>query len=431
MTPLARCLALALLAAPASAVADNRMEVGGFAGAHLYNDDNELGVVDLADAPSLAHGVAFGVRVAFAFVPMLAAEGELAVVPTTVRDSEVDVLNLNWRLHGVVQLGGGRLRPFALLGVGGSTSQSSDPDLLDNDTDLVGQLGVGAKLRGGRDWGVRFDARALLVPSSAGPGPTTDWELTVGLYRTFGAPAAPAAPAPPVAAAPADDDPDGDHIRGADDLCPDQPENVNGFEDDDGCPDVHPDRDGDGIADAVDRCPDDLEDVDGFEDDDGCPDPDNDADGVADAVDLCPTELETHNGWQDDDGCPDELPAKVAALAGPITGVSFAAGKDTLTPAARRAIDQVAAVLREFPALRLEISGHTDDRGEPEALVDLSRRRAEAVKGQLVASGISPDRLTVVGRGLEQPAADNATAKGRRANQRIELRVIPAAETSP
>jgi hypothetical protein len=68
------------------------------------------------------------------------------------------------------------------------------------------------------------------------------------------------------------------------------------------------DRDGDGIADSRDRCPDDPEDRDGFQDEDGCPDPDNDRDGIPDVRDKCPNEPETYNGFQDDDGCPDRRP---------------------------------------------------------------------------------------------------------------------------
>lgn len=65
------------------------------------------------------------------------------------------------------------------------------------------------------------------------------------------------------------------------------------------------DRDGDGIADDIDRCPDEPEDRDGFEDEDGCPEPDNDRDGVRDVDDKCPAQPESKNGRQDEDGCPD------------------------------------------------------------------------------------------------------------------------------
>jgi outer membrane protein OmpA-like peptidoglycan-associated protein len=103
-----------------------------------------------------------------------------------------------------------------------------------------------------------------------------------------------------------DPDNDRDGIPDVDDKCPDVPENKNGFEDEDGCPDkVANDRDGDGIPDDVDKCPDDPEDFDQFEDTDGCPDPDNDQDGILDVDDLCPNDPEDKDGFEDEDGCPD------------------------------------------------------------------------------------------------------------------------------
>ena len=65
------------------------------------------------------------------------------------------------------------------------------------------------------------------------------------------------------------------------------------------------DRDGDGIDDERDHCPGAAEDVDGFEDADGCPDPDNDLDGIDDIRDKCPNEPEDYDGVADDDGCPE------------------------------------------------------------------------------------------------------------------------------
>jgi len=102
-------------------------------------------------------------------------------------------------------------------------------------------------------------------------------------------------------------DNDKDGIPDDQDRCPDKPETKNGFKDDDGCPD-EPDRDGDGVPDKLDKCPDQPEDTDGFEDTDGCPDPDNDNDGVPDQQDECSDQPETMNGYQDEDGCPDEVP---------------------------------------------------------------------------------------------------------------------------
>jgi outer membrane protein OmpA-like peptidoglycan-associated protein len=98
-----------------------------------------------------------------------------------------------------------------------------------------------------------------------------------------------------------DDDHDG--IKNNDDRCPKDAEDVDGFEDSDGCPDT--DNDKDGIADVHDKCPMDSEDKDGFNDDDGCPDLDNDADGITDLKDQCPKIPEDFDGFEDNDGCPD------------------------------------------------------------------------------------------------------------------------------
>ncbi len=93
-------------------------------------------------------------------------------------------------------------------------------------------------------------------------------------------------------------DNDGDGIDNAHDLCPNEPEDFDGFQDADGCPD--PDNDGDGIPDALDKCPNEPEDKDGFQDEDGCPDPDNDQDGIPDEKDACPNEP----GPPENHGCP-------------------------------------------------------------------------------------------------------------------------------
>ncbi len=102
-----------------------------------------------------------------------------------------------------------------------------------------------------------------------------------------------------------DRDNDGDGILDAADACPMIAEDMDGDEDEDGCPEEEGDADGDGILDSDDECPNDPEDVDGFEDLNGCPDPDNDQDTVLDVDDRCPMDPEDMDGWADDDGCPD------------------------------------------------------------------------------------------------------------------------------
>jgi OmpA-OmpF porin, OOP family len=99
-------------------------------------------------------------------------------------------------------------------------------------------------------------------------------------------------------------DNDGDGVEGGTDQCPTEPEDRDGYEDGDGCPDN--DNDLDNIADKADKCASAAEDMDTFEDQDGCPEADNDKDGALDTGDRCPNEAETKNGYKDDDGCPDE-----------------------------------------------------------------------------------------------------------------------------
>jgi OOP family OmpA-OmpF porin len=103
-----------------------------------------------------------------------------------------------------------------------------------------------------------------------------------------------------------DPDNDRDGIPDVVDECPLIPEDRDGDEDEDGCPEGEAgDRDGDTILDANDQCPDDPEDRDGFQDTDGCPDYDNDGDTIKDVDDLCPNEPEDRDGFNDVDGCPD------------------------------------------------------------------------------------------------------------------------------
>src|SRR5207248_1393410 len=139
-------------------------------------------------------------------------------------------------------------------------------------------------------------------------------------------------------------DRDGDGIPDMDDQCPDQPEDRDGYKDEDGCPD--PDNDGDGIPDEHDKCPNEPEDIDNFQDDDGCPDPDNDHDGIPEQLDKCPNEPETINGIKDDDGCPDDGPLHVTLVGEEIKvdqAIAFTRAKLKETA---WLLDQLALVLK-------------------------------------------------------------------------------------
>jgi outer membrane protein OmpA-like peptidoglycan-associated protein len=211
-----------------------------------------------------------------------------------------------------------------------------------------------------------------------------------------------------------DPDNDGDGIPDAKDRCPNDPEDRDGFQDEDGCPD--PDNDGDGIPDAKDKCPNEPEDRDGFQDEDGCPDPDNDGDGIPDAQDKCPNAPETFNGYQDEDGCPDTLPT-----AGPqeradridLVGAHIAFGKDgKLTPATKQVLAQVAAIIKQrHLTVRVEVHVPLGTKSTAPAAVSaqkkkdkqLAQQRAQAILDDLFAQGVALVQLQAVAIGSDRP----------------------------
>jgi outer membrane protein OmpA-like peptidoglycan-associated protein len=221
-----------------------------------------------------------------------------------------------------------------------------------------------------------------------------------------------------------DVDNDEDGILDVDDSCPDDPEDFDDFEDEEGCPD--PDNDQDGILDAVDECPNDPEDFDGWQDEDGCPDPDNDFDTILDPVDDCPLEPETWNNFEDEDGCPDEGVIEVTCAEITIAdAVYFDTDSDVIQQRSYDLLDNVSGVMVvRDDLLLIRIEGHTDSRASDEHNLDLSDRRANSVMTYMIERGVAPDRLIARGFGESQPIADNETAEGRAANRRVVFAII-------
>jgi OmpA-OmpF porin, OOP family len=252
-----------------------------------------------------------------------------------------------------------------------------------------------------------------------------------------------------VAAKPGPGDLDGDGILDDVDRCPRVPEDRDGFQDDDGCPDD--DNDADGLNDKIDKCPNDPEDRDGFEDDDGCPELDNDKDGLSDKVDTCPMDPEDKDGFEDDDGCPDRdndkdgIPDKDDKCpnepGAPPDGcpkkythvvvtekkielkqtVFFDTNKATIKPVSFALLDDVALALKDNPKIKVEVQGHTDSQGDDNFNLKLSQRRAESVRAYLGGKGVAGNRMVPKGYGENVPIADNRTADGRGQNRRVEF----------
>jgi outer membrane protein OmpA-like peptidoglycan-associated protein len=252
-------------------------------------------------------------------------------------------------------------------------------------------------------------------------------------------------------------DPDADDICGDADQCPDQPEDVDQFEDANGCPD--PDNDQDGILDGDDQCPNDPEDRDQFEDENGCPDPDNDGDGVLDAVDgedgSCRDDPEDVDQFEDEDGCPDpdndgdnvlDVDDRCPLIPGVpenqgcppqvqegrivvLDRIQFATDSDRLLPTAIPILQAVAEVLRDNPEIHhVRVEGHTDSRHSDEYNMDLSRRRMERVVQWLTSTGgVEASRLTPHACGESNPIASNETNEGRLENRRVEFHITDPA----
>jgi len=101
--------------------------------------------------------------------------------------------------------------------------------------------------------------------------------------------------------------------------------------------------------------------------------------------------------------------------------INFDTNKATIKPESAGIIDQIVALMKSQPDLKLAIEGHTDSQGAPESNKTLSLNRAKAVIKQVSEGGISASRMSAVGWGQEKPVADNRTEEGRAKNRRVEI----------
>ena len=174
------------------------------------------------------------------------------------------------------------------------------------------------------------------------------------------------------------------------------------------------DSDGDGIADKDDACPK----VKGLKEFGGCPD--TDGDGIADKDDACPHVA----GIIKNKGCPEVKEEVTQVLEQALHGVKFQSGKDIILKSSNSILDNVVTILKQNTNYKLNIFGHTDSQGDEKMNLELSIKRANAVKNYLTKHGIEEKRLNAKGFGETKPIADNKSSKGRAENRRVELIIV-------
>jgi outer membrane protein OmpA-like peptidoglycan-associated protein len=183
------------------------------------------------------------------------------------------------------------------------------------------------------------------------------------------------------------------------------------------------DRDDDRLVDTLDECPDQPEDLDDWQDDDGCPDVDNDGDRIVDVDDLCAEDPEDFDGDEDGDGCPeDDVVAVTEVGIETFEDVFFEFDSAVIDERSYRVLRAVARTILDNPSLRtIEVGGHTDDRGSAAYNRDLSQRRAEAVVAFLVEEGVPEERLAARGYGEDRPVKKGRGEAVWSANRRVEF----------
>ena len=381
-------------------------EIGVFGGMFFPSTNHDFYNPESGHKPLWILNGEVGLRAAFFPERYVGVEAEGAFIPAKVRTSTNDLAPLwAFRGHVIAQLPLWNVAPFVLVGAG-AMGAASNGAILGSDVDPAVHWGGGLKIFFNRWVGLRVEGRHVLAAKQATQDSfTSHGEFLAGLVFTLGR-AKPFHPPPP------NPDRDGDGFQNERDDCPDTP----GVSPD-GCP--PPDTDEDGWVDTEDACP-----YEAGVEPDGCPVRDKDGDGIPDGKDACIDQPETDNGYQDEDGCPDEIPEKLREFTGIIEGIEFDYDSTAITEETKPTLDRAIKVLDEYPDIRIEIVGHTDNEGTPEYNDQLSKERAEAVKSYLVEGGVDESRITTRGAGQREPIASNKTEEGRAQNRRTEFKII-------
>jgi outer membrane protein OmpA-like peptidoglycan-associated protein len=147
---------------------------------------------------------------------------------------------------------------------------------------------------------------------------------------------------------------------------------------------------------------------------------DLDGDGIPDYLDKCPNLA----GVVSNQGCP-EIKREVRRLfRRALTGIKFDSSRDKFKKKSYPVLNQIAVELIKNPTYLIEVRGHTDSKGYPQANKSLSELRASAVRNYLIQKGVNGDRIKSIGYGDTKPIATNKSVKGRASNRRVEFIVV-------
>lgn len=183
--------------------------------------------------------------------------------------------------------------------------------------------------------------------------------------------------------------------------------------DNNGCP--YKDNDGDGVINKTDKCPE----VFGLVNNQGCPLADQDSDGILDKDDECPKTA----GVEINHGCPVINDEDEEIIDFAFKNLQFETGKSIIKIESYPALDGLAEMLVN-KTWRLQLSGHTDDVGNAQNNLVLSKKRVESTKNYLIARGVDPENLILQYFGESKPIADNKSEAGRQKNRRVEMEIV-------